>query len=91
MTAHGVAIPFCSRYKTRSIGRGYCPPLSAWLPKAPNVSVLMAVILKVSGKQVALFIDPEEEGKYAPISNFLMSSSIGENAMAQEIGRFFTV
>lgn len=85
-----VAISFCSRDKTRSIGRGYCPPLSAWLPKAPNASVLMGVILKVSGKQLALFIYPEEEGKHAPISNFLMSSSIGKNAMAQGIGRFFT-
>ena len=65
-----VAISFCSCDKTRSIGRGYCPPLSAWLPKAPNASVLMGVILKVSGKQLALFIDPEEEGKHAPISNF---------------------
>lgn len=64
------AISFCSCDKTRSIGRGYCPPLSAWLPKAPNASVLMGVILKVSGKQLTLFIDPEEEGKYAPISNF---------------------
>lgn len=64
------AISFCSLDKTRSIGRGYCPPLSAWLPKAPNASVLMGVILKVSGKQLALFIDPEEEGKHAPISNF---------------------
>lgn len=86
-----VAISFCSCDNTRSIGRGYCPPLSAWLPKAPNASVLMGVILKVSGKQLALFIDPEEEGKHAPISNFLMSSSIGKNAMAQGIGRFFTV
>jgi len=51
----------------------------------------MGVILKESGKQLALFIDPEEGGKHAPISNFLMSSSIGKNAMAQGIGRFFTV
>lgn len=86
-----VAISFCSCDKTTSIGRGYCPPLSAWLAKAPNASVLMGVIPKVSGKQLALFIDPEEEGKHAPISNFLMSSSIGKNAMAQGIGRFFTV
>lgn len=86
-----VAISFCSHCETRSIGRGYCPPLSAWLPKAPNASILMGVILKESGKQLALFIDPEEEGKRAPISNFLMSSSIGKNAMAQGISRFFTV
>lgn len=86
-----VAISFCSHYETRSIGRGYCPPLFAWLPKAPNASILMGVILKESGKQLALFIDPEEEGKHAPISNFLMSSSIGKNAMAQGISRFFTV
>lgn len=85
------AISFCSLDKTRSIGRGSCPPLSAWIAKAPNASVLMGVILKVSGKQLALFIDPGEEGKHAPISNFLMSSSIGKNAMAQGIGRFFTV
>lgn len=85
------AISFCSLDKTRSIGRGSCPPLSAWIAKAPNASVLMGVILKVSGKQLALFIDPGKEGKHAPISNFLMSSSIGKNAMAQGIGRFFTV